>query len=267
MDKILDKIVEGGIDLLIRLVLACLIIFIGSKIIKVLINRIKRGKLFSKIEKSSQTFIMSSLNIGLKIIVFIIAITILGIPTTTIITILGSFGLALGLALQGGLSNIAGGLMIMIFKPFKVGDFIDTHTDTGTVKEINIFNTVLQTPDNKVIILPNGNLSNSTIVNYSSLKERRLDLNISTSYNNDIKKVKKILEDVVFTNDKVLKEKDVLIALNECGDDALIYVIQLWVKASDYLTTKYELLENIKNRFDEEGISIPYKQLDVHLIK
>lgn len=267
MDKILDKIVEGGIDLLIRLVLACLIIFIGSKLIKILINRLRKGKLFLKIEKSSQTFITSCLNIGLKIIVFIIAITILGIPTTTIITILGSFGLALGLALQGGLSNIAGGLMIMIFKPFKVGDFIDTHTDTGTVKEINIFNTVLQTPDNKVIVLPNGTLSNSTIVNYSSMKDRRLDLKIATSYNDDTKKVKKTLEEVILKNDKVIKDKGILIALDECGDDSLNYIIQLWVKASDYLITKYELLEDIKNKFDEEKISIPYKQLDVHLIK
>lgn len=267
MDKILDKIVEGGIDLLIRLVLACLIIFIGFKLIKILINRLRKGKLFLKIEKSSQTFFASCLNIGLKIIVFIIAITILGIPTTTIITILGSFGLALGLALQGGLSNIAGGLMIMIFKPFKVGDFIDTHADIGTVKEINIFNTVLVTPDNKVIVLPNGTLSNSTIVNYSSMKERRLDLKIATSYNDDTKKVKKTLEEVILKNNKVIKDKGILIALDECGDDSLNYIIQLWVKASDYLSTKYELLENIKNKFDEEGISIPYKQLDVHLIK
>ncbi len=267
MEKILDKIIEGGIDLLIRLFLACLIIFIGSKLIKVFINHLKKGRLFSKIEKSSQTFISSSLNIGLKIIVFIIAITILGIPTTTIITILGSFGLALGLALQGGLSNIAGGLMIMIFKPFKVGDFIDTHTDTGTVKEINIFNTVLITPDNKVIVLPNGTLSNSTIVNYSSMKERRLDIKVSTSYNNDIKMVKKTLKEIISKCNKVIKDKEIIIALDECGDDSLIYVIQLWVKASDYLPAKYELLENIKNKFDEEGISIPYKQLDVHLIK
>ena len=160
MEKVIDKILEGSIDLVFRIILAVLVIVIGSKLIKVLVKKIKNGKLFQKIEKSSQTFISSCLSIVLKIIIFIIAITILGIPTTTIVTIVGSAGLALGLALQGGLSNIAGGLMIMIFKPFKVGDFIDTHADTGTVKEINIFNTVLVTPDNKVVVLPNGALSN-----------------------------------------------------------------------------------------------------------
>ena len=121
--------------------------------------------------------------------------------------------------------------------------------------------------DNKVIVLPNGTLSNSTIVNYSSMKERRLDLKIAASYNDNTKKVKKILEEVILKNSKVIKDKEILIALDECGDDSLNYIIQLWVKASDYLSTKYELLENIKNKFDEEGISIPYKQLDVHLIK
>ena len=152
MEKVIDKILEGSIDLVFKIILAVLVIVIGSKLIKVLVKKIKNGKLFQKIEKSSQTFISSCLSIVLKIIIFIIAITILGIPTTTIVTIVGSAGLALGLALQGGLSNIAGGLMIMIFKPFKVGDFIDTHADTGMVKEINIFNTVLVTPDNKVVV-------------------------------------------------------------------------------------------------------------------
>lgn len=266
MEKVIDKILEGSIDLVFRIILAVLVIVIGSKLIKILVKKIKNGKLFQKIEKSSQTFISSCLSIVLKIIIFIIAITILGIPTTTIVTIVGSAGLALGLALQGGLSNIAGGLMIMIFKPFKVGDFIDTHADTGTVKEINIFNTVLVTPDNKVVVLPNGTLSNSTIVNYNTMKIRRLDLNISTSYQDDITKVKQVLENIIKENENILKDKDILVALNDQGSDALVYLVQVWVKCEDYLKTKHQLLEKIKTTFDKEGISIPYKQLDVHVI-
>ena len=156
--------------------------------------------------------------------------------------------------------------MIMIFKPFKVGDFIDTHADTGTVKEINIFNTVLVTPDNKVVVLPNGTLSNSTIVNYNTMKIRRLDLNISTSYQDDITKVKQVLENIIKENENILKDKDILVALNDQGSDALVYLVQVWVKCEDYLKTKHQLLEKIKTTFDKEGISIPYKQLDVHVI-
>ena len=173
MEKIIEKIVDGSIELVWKVFLAILIIVVGFKIVEFIISKIQRGKGFNKLEKSSQTFISSILVVSLKAIIVIIAITNLGIPLTSVITILGSAGLALGLALQGGLSNIAGGVMIMLFKPFKVGDYIDTHTDSGTVKEINIFHTVLTTIDNKTIVLPNGNLSNTVIVNYTKMKNRR----------------------------------------------------------------------------------------------
>ena len=269
MEKVIDKILEGSIDLVFKIILAVLVIVIGSKLIKVLVKKIKNGKLFQKIEKSSQTFISSCLSIVLKIIIFIIAITILGIPTTTIVTIVGSAGLALGLALQGGLSNIAGGVMIMLFKPFKVGDFIETNSENGTVKEINIFHTVLNTVDDRIVVIPNSGLSNSVVVNYSSMKTRKLDLKFSVGYNSDIDKVKSVLRNVALNSQYLIKnrEKDIYIVLSEHADNALIFTFRMPVNTTNYWDARFEVLEQVKKAFDEEGISIPYPQLDVHLDK
>lgn len=267
MKEVLDNLLNGLVDFSIKLLVAILIIFIGLKLVKFVMKKLKKGKGFNKLEKSTQTFIFSILNIVLKGLVFLIAITELGISTSSIIAVLGSAGLALGLALQGGLSNIAGGVMIMIFKPFKVGDFIDTHTDSGTVKEINIFHTVLTTYDNKVVIIPNGEMSNKTIVNASKMDKRLLDLEFSVAYDTDISKVKEILTEIAKNNKFRLKEEDILIALKEHGDNALKFMFRIWVLPSDYWNAKFEILEIVKNKFDEEKISIPYPQLDVHLDK
>ena len=267
MEKIIDKILEALISFSGKLLIAGIVIIIGFKITKIIMKKIKKGKGFNKLEKSSQTFISSILNILLKGIIVITAITIIGIPMTSIVAVIGSAGLALGLALQGGLSNIAGGVMIMIFKPFKVGDYIDTHADSGTVKEINIFNTVLETVDKKLIIMPNGNLSNSVVINYSAMNERKLDLKFSVDYSSDIDKVKKILSDIALKNKYIIKEDDVLVALTEHADSALIFTFRMWVKSEDYWSARYEVLETVKKEFDKNKISIPFPQLDVHIDK
>ena len=267
MEKVIDKILEGSIDLVFRIILAVLVIVIGSKLIKVLVKKIKNGKLFQKIEKSSQTFISSCLSIVLKIIIFIIAITILGIPTTTIVTIVGSAGLALGLALQGGLSNIAGGLMIMIFKPFKVGDYISANGYEGYVKGITMFYTCLVSLDNKVLQLPNGNLSNSEITNYTMNKLRMLDIRVSVSYDSDIKKVKDVLSKVANNYDLILKDKDINIKLKEMADSSLIFIFRAWVNTKDYWTAFYDINELIKESLDKNKIEIPYPQMDIHMKK
>ena len=155
----------------------------------------------------------------------------------------------------------------MIFKPFKVGDYIDTHADSGTVKEINIFHTVLTTVDNKTVVLPNGNLSNSVIVNYTAMKQRMLDLEVSVSYDSDIDKVKKILYDLGSNFEYALKDKDVFVALKKHADSALIFVFRVWVDKNDYWTAKYQMLELIKKEFDKKKITIPFPQLDIHLDK
>ena len=186
---------------------------------------------------------------------------------TTVITIVGSAGLALGLALQGGLSNIAGGVMIMIFKPFKVGDFIDTHTDSGTVKAINIFHTIITTIDNRTVVLPNGNLCNSVVVNYTAMPERRVDLDVSVSYDSDIDKVRKVLQKVSDDCKYRLEDKETNIFLMKHDESALVFTYRMWVKTEDYWNARFETLENIKKEFDKNKISIPFPQMDVHVKK
>ena len=264
---VIENIVNKFVNFMSNLFFAIIIILISFKLIDLLVNKLKKKKTFYKIDKSNQTFILSLVSIILKILILIIAVAVLGIPMSTVVAVIGSCGLALGLALQGGLSNIAGGIMIIFFKPFKVGDYIETEKVEGTVKEINIFNTVLVTIDNRVITLPNGNLSNSIITNYSYMTERQLDLEICVSYNNDIEKIKKILLDIASNNEYVIKEKDILVRLKKHGEDSLVFVYRMWVKKENYWTLKYDILENIKVTFDKNNISIPYKQLDVHIKK
>ena len=267
MERYLQKFLDFVVEFCGKFVLAALILLIGFKVVSFALKKLKKSKGFNKLEKTSQTFIISILNVIFRSIVSIIAVTTLGIPVASVVAILGSAGLAIGLALQGGLSNIAGGVMIMIFKPFKVGDYIDTHTDSGTVREINLFHTVIDTIDGKVVVMPNGNLSNSVVVNYNGLKKRIVDLKLSVNYNSDIDKVKKVLEDVYKNNEYTLKEEEPLIALSEHADSALIFTFRAPVNTEDYWKARFSLLEEIKKTFDKEKISIPYPQLDVHFDK
>lgn len=267
MEKISEELIRGLIDISKRFLIALIIFIIGFKLVDFLIKRIKKGRGFNKLEKTTQSFLASIISVILKVIVLITCAGELGIPMTSIITLIGSVGLALGLALQGGLSNIAGGVLIMIFKPFRVGDFIDTGTNSGTVKEINIFNTIISTYDNTMIVIPNGGLSNNTIINYSKYPERLLDLPISIDYKSDLDNVKKILMKVALNCHYRIEDKDILIALKEHADSALILTFRIWVKSSDYWTARFELLEKIKIELDKNNISIPFPQLDVHLDK
>ena len=267
MKQISDELIKSLIDISKRGVIALLILLVGFKIINLLINRLKKGRGFSKLEKTTGSFIASMLSVLLKSIVIITCAGELGIPMTSIITLIGSVGLALGLALQGGLSNIAGGVLIMIFKPFRVGDYIDNGTNAGTVKEINIFHTVLSTYDNKVVVIPNGNLSNSVVTNYSKYPERLLDINVTVDYKSNLDTVKKVLNDIAEKCQYRIEDKDILIALKEHAESSLVYTFRIWVKNSDYWKAKFEILEKIKQEFDKNKISIPYPQLDVHLDK
>lgn len=267
MDKLLDKLNDLWVDAGLKLIYVIVILFIGSKLIKLIVRLMKRGKLFNKLDKSVLSFLISFINITLYVILFITIAGIIGIPSTSIITLLGSAGVAIGLALQGGLSNIAGGLIILIFKPFKVGDFIDTHTDSGTVKSISLFYTTLLTLDNRSVSIPNGNLANEASVNYSKEAERCLIIDLDVSYNNDVLHVKKTLNNVIKKEKRVLGDKTIFIRLTNYKESSMQYTIKVWVKSSDYLDVKFDLLEKIKMEFDKEKITIPYNQLDVHLDK
>lgn len=267
MEKLLEKLNELWVDAGLKIIYVVVIWFVGSKLIKLLLKLLKKGRIFNKLDKSIASFLQSFISITLYIVLVITIATVIGIPSTSIITLLGSAGVAIGLALQGGLSNIAGGIIILVFKPFKVGDFIDTHVDSGTVKSISLFYTTLVTIDNNIISIPNGNLANSPMVNYSRESERRLAINVDISYNNDIKLVKKTINKVINEEERINKEKEIFVRLTDYKDSSMVYTIRVWVNNSDYWNVKFDLLEKFKYEFDKNNIQIPYNQLDVHLDK
>tara|TARA_B100001250_G_scaffold88761_1_gene73588 strand:- start:13733 stop:14560 length:828 start_codon:yes stop_codon:yes gene_type:complete len=249
----------------ISLFIALFILIIGRQVVKILIKIISSALERSNTEDTVRIFVTNLLNTLLMIVIFIAAINQLGIETTSIIAVLGAAGLAIGLALQGSLSNFAAGILIVIYRPYKVGDYIQADNHLGTVDDIQIFSTVLRTPDNKVVVVPNGSIMNGSIVNFSNQEERRIDIVIGCSYDDDIDKVKAVLADVLSKDDRILSEPKPRIALSELADSSVNFIVRPWVKNSEYIDVLYSLLEEIKKRFDQEGISIPYPQSDVHI--
>lgn len=267
----MQRIIESLIDMLvksgIKIIVAVIVLTIGFKISKMIVKAIKKGKKFNKIDKNVQTFTLSFVSIVSKALVILIVASIVGIPTTSLITVVGSAGVAIGLALQGGLSNIAGGIMILLFKPFEVGDYVDTCDGSGTVSSISMFYTELITPDNKRIMVPNGELSNKPITNYSSLEIRRVDLKFQTSYDNDIDKVKKVITDVCSDYELIDKEQEIFVRVSDYENSAITYTVRVWTSKDDYWTVYFDLTELIKKAFDKNKIEIPFNQLDVHVKK
>ena len=249
----------------ISLFIALFILVIGRQVVKILIKVISSALERSNTEDTVRIFVTNLLNTLLMIVVFIAAINQLGIQTTSIIAVLGAAGLAIGLALQGSLSNFAAGILIVIYRPYKVGDYIQADNHLGTVDDIQIFSTVLKTPDNKLVIVPNGSIMNGSIVNFSNQDKRRVDILASCSYEDDIDKVKSVLADILSKDDRILSEPKPRIAVSELADSSVNLIVRPWVKNSDYIDVYYSLLEEIKKRFDQEGISIPYPQSDVHI--
>ena len=249
----------------ISLFIALSILIIGRQVVKILIKVISTALERSNTEDTVRIFVTNLLNTLLMIVVFIAAINQLGIQTTSIIAVLGAAGLAIGLALQGSLSNFAAGILIVIYRPYKVGDYIQADNHLGTVDDIQIFSTVLKTPDNKLVIVPNGSIMNGSIVNFSNQDKRRVDIIASCSYEDDIDKVKSVLADILSKDDRILNEPKPRIAVSELADSSVNFIVRPWVKNSDYLDVYYSLLEEIKKRFDQEGIAIPYPQTDVHI--
>ena len=249
----------------ISLFIALSILIIGRQVVKILIKVISTALERSNTEDTVRIFVTNLLNTLLMIVVFIAAINQLGIQTTSIIAVLGAAGLAIGLALQGSLSNFAAGILIVIYRPYKVGDYIQADNHLGTVNDIQIFSTVLKTPDNKLVVVPNGSIMNGSIVNFSNQDKRRVDIIASCSYEDDIDKVKSVLADILSKDDRILNEPKPRIAVSELADSSVNFIVRPWVKNSDYIDVYYSLLEEIKKRFDREGIAIPYPQTDVHI--
>ncbi len=250
-----------------KLIGAILFLIIGFKIANIITKKAASSKALGKIDASTKGFIVNIVSVLIKIIIAITALAIMGVPMTSMIAVIGSCGLAVGLALQGSLSNIAGGFIILVFKPFSVGDFITTGDVVGTVEEISIFHTKVLTGDNRRIIVPNSTISNATLTNVSALKERRVDLTFTAAYENDIDKVEKVLTDICSNHAMVLPSPEPFARLSAHKDSALEYTVRVWCKAEDYWTVYFDLIKDVKLGFDKNGISIPYPQLDIHTEK
>ena len=264
-DVFLHKIIDFATSWALKLVVALIILVIGVKLIKKLKRWIKDSPKLDKLDVGLRSFLASFSNILLYIMLVITLASILGIPATSFITLLASCGVAIGLALQGALSNFAGGLMLLIFKPFKVGDYVQVATEEGKVLEISVVYTVILTADNKRITVPNGSLTNAVIINYSAEELRRVDMTFTTAYNCDIEKTKEIISRIIAEHPLTLDDPEPLVRLSMHGDSALTYTSRAWCKNDDYWTVKFDITERVKEEFDKEGIEIPYPQMDVHV--
>ena len=247
-----------------KLALAIIVLIVGFWLVKKLANFMDRRFEKQGMDVSLRPFIKSLITIGLKVMVVISVASMVGIATTSFIAVLGAAGLAIGLALQGSLANFAGGALILIFKPFKVGDVLEAQGHIGGVKEIQIFNTILTTPDNKTVIMPNGPLSNGSMVNYSTEPLRRVDLTFGIGYSDDIDKARGIIEQILTADERVLKDPKLFIAVSELADSSVNFTVRPWAKQADFWGVFFDTQEKVKKAFDEAGVSIPFPQMDVH---
>jgi len=251
----------------VRVVIALVIFFVGRIVIRWIQKLVRRSLERSGADKGVEQFVDSFLKFGLySLLIFSIAAKF-GVDTASVAALVASGGVAIGLALQGSLSNFAGGVLILILKPFEVGDYIieDTNKNEGTVKEIQIFYTKLSTIDNKTIVIPNGILTNSSLTNATAKDERRLDLKVSISYQADLRKAKALIEELLTTDECVMKDEEINVFVDELADSAVILGARAWVKSEEFWPTRWRLLEKIKLTLDEQGIEIPYPQLTVHV--
>ena len=263
--EIMNYAIEITSNFGLKLLTALIVVIVGKQLVKILLKVIKVALEKANTEETVRIFIANLLNTVFTVIIFVAAINQLGVETTSIIALLGAAGLAIGLALQGSLANFAAGILIVIFRPYKVGDYIEAGTNAGTVKDIQIFSTVLRTPDNKTIVVPNGSIMDGSITNYSEQPTRRIDIIASCSYEDDLDKVKQVLKTILDSEDRILTEPKPQIAVSELAESSVNFIVRPWVNSSDYLPVMYSLLEQIKKTFDQEGISIPYPQSDIHI--
>ncbi len=269
LETYLEGAVPALLDFCVDVILAILVLFIGGRIIKWIVKILRRSMERANAEQGVVTFVSSLCKYALYFILLLMILSNFGVTASSVIAVLGSAGLTLGLALQGSLSNFAGGVLILLLKPFVVGDYIIENSDKqeGTVSEITIFYTKLLTPDNKAIMIPNGTLSNSSIVNVTAMKNRRLDLRFGVAYHSDIAKVKKILEEIIAMDEAVLQDEEKNVFVSDLLDSSIDMGLRCWVKKEDYWTARWRIIENVKLAFDREGVEIPFPQMDVNLKK
>lgn len=262
-----QQLPEKALDLGVRVLLAVVFLFVGMQVIKLLRKIIKKAMTKADAELGAIQFMDSFLKIALYLVLIMMLASYFGVDAASIVAVLGSAGVAVGLALQGSLSNLAGGVLILILKPFKVGEYIieSATGKEGVVKEIHIFYTRLATGDNKTVILPNGSLANTSIINVSREETRRIDVTVGISYNADLQKAKEVLLEVITSDECTLKDKDLVVYVANLGASSVDMGVRCWVNQEDYWKVMWRVTENCKLALDKNGIEIPFNQLDVHL--
>lgn len=266
-EQIISKLTEILVLYGPKLLGAILVLIVGGWIIRLIMRGFTKMTERSKMDASLKPFLGSLTRNILRVLLIISVLGMVGIEMTSFIAILGAAGLAVGLALSGTLQNLAGGVMILLFKPFKVGDVIEAQGYIGSVKEIQIFNTILTTGDNKVIILPNGGLSNASLTNYSGMETRRVEWTFGIAYGDSVEKARSIIKGIAEQDERILKEPEVFVGVSALADSSVNLVTRVWVAGSDYWGVLFDMNEKVYNAFNKEGISIPFPQMDVHMVK
>lgn len=260
---VLDELKRIGLDLGTKFLMVVIVLIVGFKIVSFIEKRMMKNRSWIKIDPTLQSFLRSFTKMALKMLVIVTAIYTAGVEMTTFVAVIGAAGLAIGLALQGSLSNLAGGVLIIALRPFRVGDYVEGSGQSGTVTEIGLFYTHLTTPDNKAVIIPNASIANSSLVNYGIFPTRRVDLDFSVAYNSSIKLVKQVILDVVERNPMILNDPEPFIRLAKHGASSLDFKLRVWVNSPDYWDVYFTLLEDVKEAFDLAGIEIPYPHMVV----
>ncbi len=261
LQNIYDAIILYGL----RIVGVIITLIVGWWLIIVIQKSLRKSFEKRKMEPSLRGFLNSLIGMALKTMLIISVVGMLGVEMTSFIAVLGAVGLAIGLALSGTLQNFAGGVMILLFKPFKAGDYIEAQGHSGSVNEIQIFNTILKTPDNKTIIIPNGGLSTGSMINYSTEPRRRVDFVFGIGYGDDVAKARKLLTGLIGKDTRILKDPAPFIAVTELGDSSVNLVVRVWAESTDYWNVFFDMNEYVYNSFSKEGLNIPFPQMDVHL--
>jgi small conductance mechanosensitive channel len=265
----MESSVSGGLlgMWVMNFIVAAVIVFVGRKLVKWLVSLLEKMMVKAGTDTILVNFIGSIVNAVLLLFVIVAALDQLGVDTTSLIALIGAAGLAVGLALQGSLQNFAAGVMLIVFRPFKLGDFIEAAGVLGVVEEISIFSTIMKTGDNRSIIVPNGQIYGGAITNYSAKATRRIDMVFGIGYDDDMLQAKKIMEDILAEHELVLDEPAPAVAVAELADSSVNFNVRPWVNSGDYWGVRADLIEKIKLAFDEKGITIPYPQMDIHTSK
>ena len=264
-NQLLEVMQTRGVDLGINVVIAIAIFYVGRMVISLVVRGLHKVMRRQEVDKTLETFVCNLVRMVLLVVVVIAAIGQIGIETTSFIAIFGAAGLAVGLALQGSLSNFAAGVLIVLFRPYRVGDFIEAAGINGSVEQVQILTTILKTGDNKQVIVPNGQIMDSIITNYSANDTRRVDMVVGVSYDDDLDKVRDTIKELIAAEDRILDEPACTIAVSALADSSVNFVVRPWVKTPDYWGVMFDLTEAIKKRFDKDGITFPFPQQDVHV--